>query len=336
MSDWGHEPDLRALHADLRPDPAELQRVRARLRHPHVPARARHWRPLLAVAVAAGLLLWFFPRNEGERALNSPERWAEEQISRDVDLHFQGQGVAGGTERAPVIRWEQGEISLSVPHGQGLALRVQTPEAEILDLGTRFTVSRDARGTFVSVDEGRVSVTCLDGTARFLVAEQRLACPRSAAAALALARDRQKERASPAEILEMLQRGLARTDADGAVRDELRYLEVETLDALGRAHEAREAAEAALAAGDSPRWRALAATAARVAVAEGDCAAALPLLRRLTATDPDPVGQVLLADCLAPEHPAEARAALQAAMKNELTAEQRAQVEARLAWLERR
>lgn len=330
MSDWRHEPDLSALPGTLTPSGTSLRRVRRRLEHP--PGARPSRRPIrwaaIAVAACLGLVAQLYP--QGDMALDSPARWSETALPRGVEVRFQGQGLATHRGDAPVIRWEQGEIELDVPHGRGLSLRVQTPEAEILDVGTRFTVARDARGTAVSVLEGRVSVTCIDGASRFLVEGQAMACPRSAAATLAVVRERQKEGAPPAETLELLNRGLARADADEAVRDELRFLSVGALEALGRPHEAREAAEAALKAGDPPRWKALASTAARLAVAEGDCAAALPWLRRLSEEGDDPVALVLLSDCLAPTRPAEAEEPLRRALLIPLTVEQRAAVVARL------
>lgn len=332
MSRWRHEDDLRALPEALTPEPAERQRVRQRLQASLEEPRRAPWRlalaGLVATAAGVGLFIWF--QSNEDLQLNSPEAWAEAELSRGVDLHFQGRGLASGPTASPTIRWDEGEIALAVPPGQGLDLRVQTPEAEVLVVGTRFSVSRDARGTTVAVSEGRVSVTCVDGTARFLVPEQRLSCPRSAAATLSLVRDLERAQASPAEILDLLQRALARPDADEVERDEIRYRMVSALEALGRAREAREVAEEALRAGTSPRAAALLATAARLAVAEGDCAAAIPHLRRLTAEQADPVALVMLADCLAPSDTAGAREALEAALEAPLDAAQRERVEARL------
>lgn len=328
MSEWRYEADLRELPEAMSPEAASLRRVRARLGAP--PARDRRWRLAMVAAAAVAALAWLALRTPADLPLDSPQRWSEAEFSHGVGLRFQGQGLASRGGDGPVVRWDSGEISLDVPHGQGLRLRVVTPEAEILDVGTRFSVWRDTRGTSVAVDEGRVSVTCIDGTARFLVEGQRLDCPRSAASTLSLVRERQEQGAPAAEQLELLQRALARADADPAVRDELRYLSVGALEALGYTHEARQAAEEALAIGEPPRWRALAATAARLAVAEGDCAAALPWLRKLSADSPDPVAEVMRADCLVSSDPSEARAALQAALQSPLSDEQRLAVVARL------
>ncbi len=322
MRSWSHEDDLRALRSEIEPDEAALARVRARRRQPRRGPRA-----VLVLAAALATLALVVLRGPDllDLRLEAPV-WEDRALSEDVALRFQGRGQASGTARDPVIRWEQGTIHLAVTPGQGLNVRVQTPEAEVLVVGTQFQVSRDTLGTEVSVEHGRVSVNCSDGTTRFLTAGQQLHCARSAAAALARARELQTAGADPSLWLDLVQRGMQRADADEAVRDELRLVQVQALDLLERDREALAMAEAALSEGAPPRWRALAAVAARLRVAQGDCAGALPHLERLTAEDEDPVALVLLADC-APER---ARDALERALTQDLTEAQRAAVQARL------
>lgn len=334
MKPWSFEDDLRALRQELDPDEAALRQLRAaraaRRRSP--PRRARLAWGLAALAAAALAALWIRGSDRLDLALDAPV-WEDRALSEGVDLRFQGRGLAQGSAKEPVIHWEEGTISLAVRPGEGLTVRVQTPEAEVLVVGTRFDVARDGLGTAVSVEEGRVSVNCSDGTTRFLTPGQRLSCARSAAAALATARALAAEGADPAEVLDTVQRGLGRADADEAVRDELRFLQVSALQAMDRDSEALEAAEAALDRGAPPRWRALAAIAARLRVQRGDCAGARPHLERLTAGEDDPVALVLLADCLAPTDPAAARRALLRALGQDLQPEQAAAVKARLAAL---
>lgn len=324
---WRIEDEISRLHQALEPDEAALRRVRARMA-PRRRATGRLVGLAAAALAAVGALLWALAPGTLYTRLDSPEAWRQEALARGVDLRFQGLGLAQGPTDTPVIRWEQGTVDLAVRSGQGLTVRVQTEEAEVLVVGTRFAVTRDALGTLVTVDEGRVSVTCSEGTSRFLVPGQRLHCAPSAAAALAWVRANPE--ASPAEALDVLQRGLARPDADDAVRDELRFLTLGPLQALGRDHEALVTAEAALAS-ETPRARALHAVAARLRVARGDCPGATPHLEALTEAGDDPVALVLLADCAA--NPQQAAAALERALDLPLSEDQRAQVRARLGAL---
>lgn len=327
---WRVEDELTRLQAALEPDEAALRRVRARMApRPRAVGRPLAWGALAlaGIALAIGLLR---PSSLYAR-LDSPSTWQDQTVSRGVDLRFQGQGLAQGAPESPVIHWEEGTVDLAVQPGAGLTVRVQTEEAEVLVIGTRFSVSRDGLGTLVGVEEGRVSVTCSDGTSRFLVHGQRLHCARSAAAALAWVRATPE--ADPAETLEVLQRALARPDASDPVRDELRFLTLGPLQALGREDEALALAEDALTQ-PSPRARALHATAARLRVARGDCAGAWPHLTALSEDPTDAVALVLLADCATDDQVA--RDALERALHLPLAADQRAQVEARLAALPER
>ncbi len=328
MSSWRFEEDFRALYDELDPDDRALARTR-----PSRSPRGRGWGRALAAALVVALVLGLALFGvRASRPLNlalvAPE-WRERALGQEIALRFRGRGLAQGAPEALTITWEEGTISLDVTPDRGLHLRVQTPEAEVTVVGTRFDVTRDGLGTEVIVQEGRVSALCSDGTARFLTAGGRLRCPRSAAAALGCARALILQGAAAEERLEMVQRGLSRPDVEEAVRDELVLLQVQTLDELGRVREALERAELALASGSPPRWKALTSIAARLRVSSGDCPGALLHLERLAAEE-DPVALVLLADCVQELDPERARGALRRVLDLPLPEDRRASVSRRL------
>ncbi|MCB9796768.1 MAG: FecR domain-containing protein, partial [Alphaproteobacteria bacterium] len=67
-----------------------------------------------------------------------------------------------GTRGAPVYELEEGRVLFSVTPEQGIHLKVRTEEAEVEVLGTVFEVKRTALGTEVSVERGKVLVSCKD------------------------------------------------------------------------------------------------------------------------------------------------------------------------------
>lgn len=170
-----------------------------------------------------------------------------------VALRYAGSGRLSGTAAAPRVEWSAGAVQVEVESGRGLDVRVATREAQVRVVGTGFTVTRDALGTAVSVSHGRVEVVCEGQPAVYLsMGEARTCLPVSAAGRLGRARTLLEGGADPATVLDEVRaaRGLGAT---GVVDAELAFLELRLLVDLGRADEARTAAEAALAGSETAR-----------------------------------------------------------------------------------
>lgn len=168
-----------------------------------------------------------------------------------VDLVYAGRGLARGTEDAPRIHWEAGRIELDIDPATHRDVTIETGEATVRVVGTSFTVVRDALGTTVDVERGRVDVACRDGSGATLGAADALSCwPIRPGALLGRA---QALRADPIRSLAALDRALPRTSPGDPIRGEILALRAEDLLLLGRLDEARATATTYLTEGHKPR-----------------------------------------------------------------------------------
>jgi len=206
------------------------------------------------------------------------------QPTEDVHLSFHGTGTLSGTDAAPRLAWESGSVEIAVTPDQQIDLRVQTREAEVRVLGTVFEVSRDARGTRVSVTEGKVSVSCDEGEDRVILAGERAECaPTTAAGLLGRARSLESQ-GSHDQMLIAAEAGLARAEPGSAIAAELMVARIGGLVALGSRNEALAQTQHYLILYPSgPRANELNRTAAALSLQDGDCAAAWPHLDALPA-----------------------------------------------------
>lgn len=205
-------------------------------------------------------------------------------LGEHVSVEYSGVGEASGTSMAPRIRWESGVATFSVTPGQGVDLRVITPEGEVRVLGTIFDVKRSALGTEVSVRRGKVGVTCQDGSAVEITAGQRHTClPTTAAGQLGRARALQAASASIDETLQATAAGLAAADLSADTRAELHAVRLELFTTLAKWPEALVEARAYLdTRQDARRPWALQRAAQLSALLEG-CSAAQVYLTELEA-----------------------------------------------------
>lgn len=200
------------------------------------PQRPR-W-PVLVLATALLAWLVFRPAPRPLDARLDAVDTVTEALTSAVQLQYAGTGTVSGTERAPRIRWEVGELRVEV--NPGIALSVETDEGLVTVLGTIFTVVRDARGTTVSVERGRVSVSCAD---HVLEPGMSATClPRRPAGLLARARALRADRPG---ALDAVTRGLALAKPGDPIRGELLALQVQLL-APDDPQAARAAAQAYL------------------------------------------------------------------------------------------
>lgn len=297
-------------------DAEAVDRVRARLGY-GVPVRAR-WSAGAVTMAAAALLSVAGGTSAAWWLVDAPlnasliaDTLATSDPTRYVALRYSGDGRLGGSEDAPRIEWTRGVLSVEVEPEQGVRLSVHTAEAEVQVIGTGFDVLRDARGTRVSVEHGRVAVACDGGAGVVLGAGESVECaPTTAAGLLGRAQALRQRGAANAEVLEAAERGLL-APHDAGLAAELTLVRAETLAQLARHTDALAVCVAATTAGAGARQIDLEHLEAREGLRAIGCEAALSPLRRLRErAAASPAELVLLSDCVAAGDPAEARAAL--------------------------
>lgn len=238
---------LRTFAEESRPQLESIHRVRARLHssldEPPVPSLLRPLGMGLAVGAAvtalALALIHVEPPARLDRELVADAAPATDSSVEGLDLTFEGHGILVGRPAAPELVWQAGTVHVVVDPAQALDVQVRTGEARIRVVGTTFEVQRNARGTRVSVEKGRVSVTCSRGEEGELEAGGKTFClPATAAGMLARARALQDGAAPVTEVLTAVADGLERKGLTGAVREELLVVEIETLRDSGRREEA--------------------------------------------------------------------------------------------------
>jgi ferric-dicitrate binding protein FerR (iron transport regulator) len=158
-----------------------------------------------------------------------------------VDVVLDGHLELTGTPSSPRIAL-RGRATIDVTPGAVEDLVVASEGAQVHVLGTRFTVAEEAAGTSVSVERGKVSVTCVVGTPLQLLANQRHVCPKpSAAGMLVYIRQLEQAGGSQEEVLAAAERGLGYPVSQPVLRSSLQIERIEALAVLGREAETREA-----------------------------------------------------------------------------------------------
>ncbi len=330
----------RLLHALPEPLEGAEARIRARLAHPApAPSRLAPVLGLAAVAAAAAVILalGLLPHAPEPLAvaLSSDAAWSQAEPAPAVSLGFRGRGRVTGDEHAPRVLWESGTLAVKVEPGRGVALVVETREAEVRVVGTAFSVTRDALGTRVQVDHGRVVLRCLGAAEQPLDAGGDATCRRTTPATLLTrARVLESQGAPADEVLRIAEAALA-LDAAPELLPEIAVVRIRALASLGHSGEALAAAERYLeiGMGDPGRRIEIRRLAAGLAWTTGGCVGALPHLERLATDAPDAGALVRLADCVATTDPERARAALEQALP--LAGADETAVRARLAGLAR-
>jgi ferric-dicitrate binding protein FerR (iron transport regulator) len=301
-------------------DPYAPARVKARLaaRQPTRARRVRTYGGVALVAAAAGLTLVLALPDPGvapvQAQLQATDQTVELAPSPEVTLAYRGTGSLEGTRQAPRIAWEAGTVHLEVEPRQGIELVVATAEAQIEVVGTAFDVTRDALGTQVAVEHGRVRVTCHDGVATLLGAGEHTTClPTTAHGMLARARALQDQGASRELLLTTATVALERHPEASLVNHELQLVRIESLYSLGLEAEALEQARAYLDSGAQLRRDGVLTLATRLAWSAGGCEAASPWLEQLALIKPAVPDLVKLAECQAALDPDAARTTLEQA-----------------------
>ncbi len=234
-------PEARSSGALIREIPAMTPgaegRVLGRLRR-SLARPARRWRPLLipalALAGAAAAAAYIAappappPRSTLEPlALDGGGALAE---IPGLAVQYQGVGELSGTAAAPVIHWARGTLRLELDPARGAELVVITDEGRVRVLGTILTVRRDAMGTRVEVERGRVSLECAGGGIEELAAGASGAClPTTAAGMLGRGHAQLRAGAPVEEVLESVDAGQALAAPGDLDWRELQALRIQAL-----------------------------------------------------------------------------------------------------------
>lgn len=237
---------------------------------------------LVALGVWAGLAIHTPEVVPVALALTADHDWDSEVVGSHVKLAYQGVGEVDGDSVHPRIRWERGVVNVEVTPERGIDLSVETREATVRVVGTGFTVRRDALGTAVEVQHGRVEVRCAGEEAVFVDAGGERSClPTSAAGMLGRARSLEGGGADVDTVLAAVDRGLALVGGGGSgpVADELRVMRVHHLLRAGRRDEAVTDGLAHLE-GSTGRELEMARMVAAAQLESGGCTVALPTLER--------------------------------------------------------
>lgn len=312
------------------------QRVSARRIRPQPAAPYRSAALMGAAAAAAVLLIASMAANPpGTRidsSLASREMWAQLDATENVQLTYRGNGTLHGVATDPRIDWEVGTLTVDVEPEKGVRLLVATREAEVRVVGTHFSVTRDALGTTVRVQHGRVVVTCAAGENLLLGGGESSTClPISAAGLLGRSRALSEQGAATDMVVASINAGLAASPTT-VVRDELLLVQVESLAQGGLPEAALATANAALLDATTRREE-LHRLASGLSLRLSGCGAALPHLQVLSAGAASGPELVQYADCIAGENPTSAITALQRALASGPPEDQAREIQARLAAL---
>ncbi|MCB9545672.1 MAG: FecR domain-containing protein [Myxococcales bacterium] len=152
-------PDpLRAL-AEARPDPAVEHRIAEGAMARAMAPRRPVWPLLAAAAAAAGVALWWGSRAQPTLPTLPEIRVAtgvRYQVTQGADAAFQ---VARESQDQTVVELSSGTATFAVePLPPGGEFAVETPHGRVEVVGTRFSVTVEARCTRVDVAEGTVRV----------------------------------------------------------------------------------------------------------------------------------------------------------------------------------
>ena len=114
----------------------------------------------------------------GTLEVSSLDSWVELVFRDESSVWVSGPAVVtiSDGEAGKMIRLREGDLSLNVrPQPEGKPMRVITPSAEAVVLGTQFNVSANSISTSLTVNEGKVQVTRLaDGSVEEVSADHRV------------------------------------------------------------------------------------------------------------------------------------------------------------------
>ncbi len=233
---------------------------------------------LIAASALIGVAIWTYTA-DSEQPLLSELEWKEQSLVPGIHARFQGMGALAEDD-PPLVTWDAGVIELAVDPEAGIDLTIRTSEAEIRVLGTVLSVSRDALGTEVRVDRGRVAVTCTETeTTEVAAGENRLCLPTTAGGLLGRARTLDKAEAPSTDVLAAIEAGLE--IAEGPIGNELATYRIQHLLAIEANAPALEYVEAYIVSGTDHRRPQMLRVAAELALSLHGCERALPYLREL-------------------------------------------------------
>jgi len=233
------------------PDDTTVEAVWAGV-HASTPQPHRRVVPVVATGIALAAAAAFFLLPEAPPPPLSATFAAEAPTAGAVTPHLmlttRGTGALSGTQAAPRVEWTTGDLHVDLTPNQGVDLRIHTPHADVVVVGTSFHVQVGGLGTSVEVERGIVEVTCDGQAVRRLTRADRITClPTTASGLLLRATLLLQDNVDPAIVLDTVDAGLSDSPAPPAVTRELSALRIELLGRLERYADAAEAARAFLA-----------------------------------------------------------------------------------------
>ena len=335
MTNYRNELD--AYAAETESTPVDMAIARARWEAGRPDQRVSAWMSPFRlaftggmVAAAAALLFALLPSTPdnqldptGPVALGEQAAPVDVSLLEGISISGEGQGLLTGTAGDRAVALDSGRMHFEVTPNAGLHLQVVTDEGTATVLGTVFDVERDALGTTVSVERGKVQVDCPGHEAVYVTAGRAETCY-SAEGYLGHGRALQQAGEAPEVVLDAIAHA-GEVRAEPAFRAELAVLRIESLSRLSRHDEALSGVEAFLAddalvgAAAEHRPTELRRLAARAAVQVGGCERAMPWLDALNGSDEaEGVDLVQYATCVGKSDPGAARAALEQALDTDL------------------
>ena len=298
------------------PEMVAVDRVWRRFEDRHAKSRRVGWVVGFAVmaAVAAGAVVANLPETSRSLSLASAGEPSTHAWSDQVHIEALGVGELSGTSKDVRLAWESGTVRVEVEPDAGNTFAVDTEEAEIEVVGTVFSVRRDPLGVTVDVERGKVKVQCRDGWSGQLVTAQSRTCLPVTPGRLLGRADALTDAGAPAsDRLDALSSGLAVAQDETPIRGELLVRRMRLYGDLGQIDAALSDADVYLG-GQEARTEEVLRFAGWLALAERGCQAAIPYLERASTAEET----VLLAECLAPTDPLQARRLLTGALTQPL------------------
>ena len=297
------------------PDLEAVDRIYARYKTTRAlePRRRRRRIAGGAVALAAAVTLTtlWATSEEAPRSLEvaSPVTPVAHQWGSNVQFEAVGQGTLEGTDSEAVLAWTTGTVEVEVTPQTDTQLSVVTEEARVDVIGTVFQVRRDALGSTVGVDRGKVQVACTEGQTLELTAGMRHTCLPVTAAGLLGRADALIDAGRHDELLDTLDRGIGL--GSGPVKGELLVRRMQHNSRSGAVDAVLSDATEYLA-NDSGRLVEVQRMAAYTAAKRG-CSEALPWLEQLQVGG-SAADLVFLGECLVNVDPDRAHAVLTRAL----------------------
>lgn len=317
MSDWKYDKLLEQYAQSLEPTEKDLSTLMHRKRQKKL--YYQYLMPALLPVLTIALIPFF---------INKP---IDQTFNGSIDLNLEhvtingnGQGEISGKDNQLTIAWNIGQISVEVEPEKGVNLSIQTPDALVNVIGTKFTVDCSEKGTALSVEQGKVEFICHNLESNSIASKQSDICYKSAGTALVQARDFLDEGLATLAI-EATNKGLSLEPGE-AVKEELNAVKILAFSSIDE-EQALPLAKSYLQSKSQLRRDEILSITSRLALKYEGCAEAEPFLQEYaTLPSASPVALVKLSDCLIELKKPGSLDLLERALQSHLTPEEQADI----------